>query len=111
VTFTGMARGTEGRRINGDWTGCLFVHVSHTLWDNWGALCVTSFPGNPLLRPGDKRDGGAAWSGLPHRPFSSDFVYGSGRNTVHRSDGLSVPHARDLVQDDERAWDLPHRPA
>jgi len=30
---------------------------------------------------------------------------------VHRIDSRAVSHARDLVLDDERSWDLPDRPA
>ncbi|MFA4825127.1 MAG: hypothetical protein WC593_08205 [Methanoregula sp.] len=33
-------------------TSCLPVHSSHKLWDNWGALCVASFPDNPGLTQG-----------------------------------------------------------
>lgn len=28
------------------------MHSSHEPWDNWGALCVGSFPHNPGLTPG-----------------------------------------------------------
>jgi len=33
---------------------------------------------------------------------------GRGVRAVHQSDGRVVPHARDLVRDDECSWDLPY---
>jgi len=36
---------------------------------------------------------------------------GWGVRAVYRSDGRAVPHARDLVRDDEHPWDLSDRPA